>query len=158
MKVLIIYDSQSVNRNTEKVAKTISKVLKERGIDVDCLFVKEANTANVGNYDCILTGAPTHAFRPTKPIMQFLDGLAKNEVTGKSAAAFDTQIQSRFSGNAAKGMQKRLEILGVKIVMPPLVTYVEGKMAEIHLKDGEIEKTRNWAQKIADAIYKQNLN
>ncbi|MBS7614841.1 flavodoxin family protein [Candidatus Bathyarchaeota archaeon] len=158
MKVLIVYDSQSMNRNTEKVAKAISNVLKERGFSVDCIFVKEANAANIRNYDCVLAGGPTHAFRPTKPIMKFLDEVAKDKVSGKLAAAFDTQIQSRFSGNAAKGIHKRLENLGFKTIMPPLVTYVEGKIAEIHLKDGEIEKTRNWAIKIADTFSKSKTN
>jgi flavodoxin len=154
MKILIVYDTTSVNRNTEKVAKAVSDVLKEKGFDVDCSYVKDTNPANVKNYDCVLAGSPTQAFRATKPITEFLDRFAKDEFSGKLAAAFDTQNQSRFSGNAAEGIEKELKKLGFKIAAAPLVTYVEGKIAEVHLKDGEIEKTRNWAQELAKALSK----
>jgi flavodoxin len=154
MKILIVYDTTSVNRNTEKVAKAINDVLREKGFDVNCLYVKDVNPANLKNYDCVLAGSPTQAFRATKPIMEFLDRFTNDEFSGKLAATFDTQNQSRFSGNAAEGIQKRFEKLGFKLVAAPLVTYVEGKIAEVHLKDGEIEKTKNWAQELAKILSK----
>jgi flavodoxin len=138
-----------VKRNTEKVAKAISEVLKEKGFDVDCLYVNDVDRANVKNYDCILAGSPTQAFRATRPIIKFLDAFSKNEFFGKLGAAFDTQVQSRMSGNAAKGIEKKLKELGFRIVMPPLVTYVEGKMNEMHLKEGELEKTKKYAEDLA---------
>ena len=150
MKILIAYDSVSVNRNTEKVAKAMSDVLKEKGFDVDCLHVKDVDAAGVKNYDCILAGSPTQVLRATGPIMQFLDKFAKGEFSGKLAAAFDTQIQVPLSGNAAKGIEKKLKKLGFKMVMPPLVTYVEGK--EIHLKEGELEKAKKYAEDMAKAL------
>jgi flavodoxin len=152
LKVLIVYDTQSVNRNTEKVAKAIGEVLKEKGFDVDCLYVKDVDLASVKNYDCVLAGSPTHAFRATPPIMQFLDKFTKDEFSGKTAAAFDTQLQSRFSGNAANGIEKKLEILGFKMVMPPLIAYVEGKTSEVHLKEGELEKTKKYGEDLAKAL------
>lgn len=153
MKILIVYDTTSAQRNTEKVAVAISEVLKTKGHDVDCKYVNDADPSNVKNYDLVLAGAPTQAFRATKPIMDFLDKLAKGEFTGKLGAAFDTQLQSRFSGNAAEGIQKKLEKLGFKIVMPPLVTYVEGKMEVAHLKDGEIDKAKKYAEDLAGKLY-----
>ncbi len=146
MKILILYDTGSVNKNTEKVAKAMSEVLKEKGFDVDRQYVKDADVAGVKNYDCVLAGSPTQVLRATKPIMQFLDMLDKNDFSGKRAAAFDTQLQGRISGNAAKGIEKKLEKLGFKIVMPPLVTYVEGKLENIQLKSGELEKTKKYAE------------
>ncbi len=113
-----------LNRNTEKVAKAMSEVLKEKGFDVDCLYVKDVDPASIKNYDCVLAGSPTQGLKATVPIMQFLDRFAKDEFSGKLAAAFDTQIQVPLSGNAAKGIEKKLEKLGFKIAMPPLVTYV----------------------------------
>ena len=152
MKILIVYDTSSVNRNTEKVAKAISEILKEKGLGVDCLYVKDVDPANVKNYDCVLAGSPTQVLRATKPIMQFLDELAKDEFSGKLAAAFDTQLQSRISGNAAKGIEKKLEKLRFKIVMPPLVIYVEGKLADVRLKTGELEKARKYAEDLAKSL------
>lgn len=149
MKVLVVYDTTSVNRNTEKVAEAISEVLKEKGFDVDCLYVKDVDQASVKNYDCVIAGSPTQAFRATGPIMKFLNGFSKYEFSGKLGAAFDTQVQWRISGNAAKGIEKALNKLGFRIVMPPLVTYVEGKIEVVQLKAGELEKTRKYAEDLA---------
>lgn len=149
MKVLVVYDTTSVNRNTEKVAKAITEVLKEKGFEVDCLYVKDVDQASVKNYDCVLTGSPTQAFRATRPIMKFLDGFSKNEFSGKLGAAFDTQLQWKISGNAAKGIEKKLKKLGFRIIMTPLVTYVEGKLENVQLKTGELEKTRKYAEDLA---------
>jgi len=40
------------------------------------------------------------------------------------------------------------------MVTPPLVTYVEGKIENIQLKSGELEKTENWAQEVAKTLSK----
>ena len=154
MKILIVYDTTSVKRNTEKVAVAISEVLKAKGHDVDCIYVNDADPANVKNYDGVLAGAPTQALRATIPIMQFLDKLGKGEFTGKPAAAFDTQLQAWWSGNAAKGIEKKLEKLGFRIIMPHLVTYVENKTEEIHLKEGELEKAKKYAEDLANKLQK----
>jgi flavodoxin len=158
MKVLIVYDSVSPAKLTARVAKTISEVLKEKGIKVDSVFVADANLAIVKNYDCLLAGAPTMQFRATKRIRQFLDNLRSTELTGKLAAAFDTQVQSRFSGNAAKGIEGKLKRLGFKLVTAPLIAYVEGKLRknEYHIKDGQLEKAKKWAQELTGALSKIN--
>ena len=155
MKILVVYDTTTAKRNTEKVANVMSDVLKEKGFDVDCIYVKDVDSASMKNYDCVLAGSPTQILRATEPIMQFLDRFAKDEFSGRLAAAFDTQLQSRLSGNAANGIEKKLKKLGFKIVMPPLVTYVEGKMNEYHLKQGELEKAKNWGQTVAEVLPKQ---
>ncbi len=152
MKILVVYDTTSVKRNTEKVAMAVSEVLKEKGLDVDCLYVNDVDATVVKNYDCMLAGSPTQTFRATGPMMHFLDRFGKDEFSGKMAAAFDTQLESRMSGNAAKGIEKKLERLGFKIVMPPLVTYVEGKMNEMHLKEGELEKVKKYAEDLANKL------
>jgi flavodoxin len=147
-----VYDTTSVNRNTEKVAKMISEVLKEKGFDNDCVYFKDVEPASVKNYDFVLAGSPTQMFRATEPIMHFLDRFAKDEFSGKTAAAFDTQLQSRMSGNAAEGIEKKLKKLGFKIAMQPLVTYVEGKIPEMNLKQGELEKAKKYAEELAKAL------
>jgi len=152
LKILIVYDTASAQRNTEKVAETISEVLKTKGFEVDCLYVNDVPSGNVKNYDGVIAGSPTHALSATPTIKQFLDKLSKDEFAGKPAATFDTQLQTWWSGNAAKRIQKKLEDLGFKIIMPPLVTYVENKTAEIHLKDGELEKTRKYAEDLATKL------
>jgi flavodoxin len=157
LRILVVYDTVSVNRITEEVAKVMSDVLKERGLDVYCLYVKDVDPASVKNYDCVLAGSPTQWRRATGLIMQFLDRFGKDEFSGKLASAFDTQLQFPLSGNAASGIEKKLEKLGFKIVMPPLFTYVQSKKDvegknEIHLKDGELEKAKKYAEDLANKL------
>ena len=150
MKILVVYDTWSQNRNTEKVANSMCDVLREKGFDVDCLFAKNIDPASLKNYDCVLAGSPTQWHKATGSIMRFLKQFDKGEFSGKLAVAFDTQILMKFSGNAANGIEKRLKKLGFKIVMPPLVTYVEGK--DIHLKEGELEKAKEYAEDLANKL------
>jgi flavodoxin len=154
MKVLIVYDSVSPMKVTAKVAETISAALKEKGIEVDSFFVKDVDKAVVKNYDCLVAGAPTMAFRVSMDMDRFLDGLSSESFSGKLAAAFDTQVQSRFSGNAAKGIEGKLKSLGFKLITAPLIAYVEGKKDEWRLKEGEQEKAKNWAQTVAEVLSK----
>ena len=142
MKVLIVYDSVSPMKLTAKVAEAIAEMLKEKGIEVDSFFVNDVDKAIVKNYDCLIAGAPTMAFSASKGIMQFLNGLSSKELTGNLAAAFDTQIQSRFSGSAVKGIEGKLEGLGSRLVTVPLIAFIEGKGNNLHLKDGELEKAK----------------
>jgi flavodoxin len=165
LKILVVYDTSSrawgaavAPRNTEKVAKAMSEVLKERGFDVDCLYVKDVDPAGVKNYDCVLAGSPTQWWRATGPIMQFLDKFGKGEFSGKLAVAFDTQLQAPLSGNASKGIEKKLEKLGFKIAMPSLVTYVQSKKGvegknEMQLKEGELEKAKKYAEDLANKLH-----
>lgn len=43
LKILVVYDTTTVRRNTEKVAKVMSDVLKEKGFDVDSGYVNDIN-------------------------------------------------------------------------------------------------------------------
>lgn len=153
MKVLIVYDTVSPKKITAEVAQAISKVLKEEEIETD-FFFRDIDKAAVKNYDCVIAGSPTMYFRASSGIGQFLDSYSGKEFSGKQAAAFDTQLQLWISGNAAKGIERRLKNLGFEIIMPPLVAYVEGKMNEMQLKEGELEKARNWAREVAKSLSK----
>ncbi len=157
MKVLIVYDTVSPSKVTQSVAETIGEVLNEKGIEVDSSFVNDVDKAIVKNYDCLIDGAPTMQFRATSGITQFLDSLPNNDFSGKLAAAFDTQIQSRFSGSTVKGIESRLKSSGFRLITPPFITYVEGdsRQNEWHLIEGELEKAKNWAQEVAKALSKQ---
>jgi flavodoxin len=156
VKVLIVYDTVSPMKLTAKVAETIGGVLKEKGVEIDSFFVMDVDKAVVKNYDCLLAGAPTMRFRVSTRMRQFLDGLSGKDFSGKLAAAFDTQVQSRFSASAAKGIESKLKGLGFKLVTAPLIVYVEGKLRqnEWRLKEGELEKAENWAQTVAEVLSK----
>ena len=154
MKVLVVFDSVSATKMTAKVAKTIAEAMKEQGVEIDYFFYKDVSPAAVRSYDCLIVGSPTMAWKPTKEIMQFLDSLATESSAGKLAAAFDTQIQMRISGNATKALESKLNELGFKLVSPPLISYVEGKTDRYQMKDGELDKAKVWAADLAKTILK----
>jgi len=154
MKVLVVYDTVSPMKLTAKVAETISGVLRDKGIQVDSFYVADVDTTIVKNYDCLIAGAPTMYFRASSGIINFLKRLPSKEFSGKLAAAFDTQVQSRFSGSAVKGIEGKLKGLGFRLITAPLIAYVDGKTNEMHLKEGELEKAEDWAQTIAETLSK----
>jgi flavodoxin len=154
MKVLIVYDTVSPLKITANVAETIGEVLKEKGIEVDSFFVNDVDRATVKNYDCLIAGSPTMYFRMSPGIRRFLKSFSNKEFSGKRGAAFDTQMQSRISGNAAKRIEKKIKKLGFEAISPPLVAYVGGKMNEMKLKAGELEKIKSWAQEVAKTLSK----
>lgn len=151
MKVLVVYDTVSPRKLTMKVAETIGDVLKDRGMEVDSIFVKNVDLATVKSYDCVVAGSATMYFRATSGIMHFLNSFQDKEFSGKLAAAFDTQLKGRFYGNATKRIESKLRKLGFEIVSPPLIAYVEGKKNQMHLKEGELEKAKKYAEDLAKA-------
>ena len=160
LRALIVYDTVSPSRVTEIVAVTIGQVLKKEGIKTDTVFVADVSEDLVKSFDCLLVGAPTMAFKASKAIIKFLDGLKSSSFNGKPALAFDTQMQSRLSGSAVKGIEGKLRSLGFKLDAAPLVTYVKrgAGQNEWQLKEGELEKTKAWALKIGQSLSKQHRN
>jgi flavorubredoxin len=152
MKGLIVCDSVSPNKLTGKVAEAVGAVLREGGVEVDSFFVGDVDVAKVKDYDCVVVGGPTMYFRMSSGAAKFLDRLRGKEFSGKSAAAFGTQLESRLSGSAAKAIDGRLKKLGFRMIASPLAVYVEGKVNDQHLKDGELEKARSWARELAKAL------
>lgn len=149
-----MYDSVSLNKNTEKIANAVSEVLKEKNFDVSCQYIGSVDQDTLNDYECVLVGSPTMAWSATQPIKHFLEGFNANEFNGKLAAAFDTRVQSRLSGQATKGIQKRLEKLGFKIIASPLVAYVEGstRKNDFMLKDGELEKAKKYSENLTNVL------
>ena len=154
MKVLVVFDSVSATKMTAKVAKTVADSMKEQGIEADCSHYKDVSPAAVRSYDCLIVGSPTMAWKPTKEIMQFLDALETSSSAGRLAAAFDTQIQMRISGNATKALESKLNELGFKLASPPLIAYVEGKTDRYQMKEGELDKAKVWAEDLAKTLLK----
>lgn len=152
LKALIVYDSVSVNKNTEKVAEAIKDVLKVKGIEVQSVYVENAAASAVKDYECLIVGSPTHGWKETPLIKKFLDSLKSESFTGKAAAAFDTRIQSRLAGSAIDGVEKRLKQLGFRIAVPGLATHVEGKEPSPVLIDGELDKAKKFAEDLAKAL------
>ena len=153
MKVLIVYDTVSPSKLTGTVAQTIGETLKEKGVEVESFYVGDVDKSTVKNYECLIAGGPTMAFRPSKGIDEFLRSLSGEEFKGKRAAAFDTQMKRAMSGNAAKGIEKKLKSLDFSIFKEPLVVYVEGAGKNMwQFKTGELDKAKGWALEAAKAL------
>jgi flavodoxin len=152
MKFVIVYDSVSKTRVTEKVAVMIQDALKEKGIEAEALQVNHAGAIKIEDFDCLIIGSPTMAWKPTKETMRFLDGLKGKVTSPKYAASFDTQMKLIISGNATKAMGEKLAEIGFKIAQPPLLAYVQGGKDKYRLRDGEQEKIKRWAKGVSDAV------
>ncbi len=154
MKVLVVYDSVSPTRMTEKVAQAVVAAMREKGVSVESYFVDDAKNVSINDFDCLIVGAPTMAWRPSEKMKSFLSSLQGTNYSGKMAAAFDTQVKSFASGNAAKHMEESLSGLGFKIVSPALISYVKSENKQYQLREGEAEKAKAWGYDLARILSK----
>jgi flavodoxin len=144
MKAIIIYHTRF--GNTERIAKSLEIGLKEATDiqDVVCINVRDGVTDidSLKEYDIICIGAPTEGFSAPKPIKQFLTKLKGVNLAGKYGFAFDTTVDSRLSGSAAKFIEKELKKQGLQIVSPVESAIVfalkeMGTITDARLKEGE---------------------
>ena len=113
---IVVFDTRF--GNTEKIAKSLEAGLKQTGIQTICINEREVSFESLKGYDLICIGAPTEAFSAFKPMKEFLSKLKNIDLIGKYAYAFDTKIESRLSGSAAKYIEKELNYLGLQIIAP----------------------------------------
>jgi flavodoxin len=139
---------------TAKVAGFITDGMKEEGIEVTSVPVQDAKHVKVEEYDCLILGSPTMAWRPTKDVKDYLGSLSGKKFSGKMAASFDTQLKSAMSGNANKALEEGLTELGYTIACPHLQAYVHGKKDAYTFLDGEEEKAKKWGKDLAAALKK----
>ena len=147
MKAIVIYHTRY--GNTERIAKSLEMGLKEAsGIeDVVCTNVRDIVVSVVDDdslkeYDIICIGAPTEGFSAPKPIKEFLGKLKRVNLAGKFGFAFDTKVDSKLSGSAAKFIEKELKSQGLQIVAPRESAIVfalkeMGTITDARLKGGE---------------------
>ena len=156
MNILIIYDS--FFGNTEKIAFAMRDAL-QGSATVQCIRIHEVVPEKLNDIDLLIVGSPTRGFRPTKPIVQFLDKLPADILKNVKVAAFDTRIDvakvnSRFLhfmvrifGYAAQPIAGRLSRKGGTMGASPEGFIV--KESEGPLKDGELERAYKWAKEQA---------
>jgi multimeric flavodoxin WrbA len=59
----------------EKAAEAMRDALLQKGMEAKSAHVKDVDMSSVGSYDCVIVGSPTHAWRPTGPVKEFLEKL-----------------------------------------------------------------------------------
>lgn len=166
MKALVVYES--LFGNTAAISEAIAESLRAHGIDAVARPVTQTSPAMTGDVDLLIVGGPTHAHAMSRAstrktgatdekntyaeptvepgLREWFGGLPAGD--GRAAAAFDTRIGKPVwvTGSAAKGIAKRLERGGFRLVAKPesfLVTTANT------LEDGEPEHAATWAEGLA---------
>ena len=143
MKAIILYGSRF--GNTEKIAKSLEIGLKATvGIQsVVCISTNDIpSTDSLKEYDVLCIGAPTENTTTPKSIKEFLAKLKDIDLSGKYGFAFDTKLDSLFSGSAAKYIEKELVDQGFRIIAPresAIISSIKehGSIVGARLKEGE---------------------
>ncbi len=159
MKALVIYDS--FFGNTAQIAKEISSSFGLQK-DVRLLQVSNVNLEHLSDLNLLIVGSPTRAFKPTKAITTFLKSIPTKGLQGIKVASFDTRIspvdaesrlysvlEKRF-GYAAEPIFDKLKEKGGEIIVQPEGFLVKG--SEGPLKDGELERAKEWADLIMKRV------
>ena len=145
MKTLVVYES--INGNTEKIAKAIGEAIKE---DVRVLSVGAAHSSDLQSVDLLIVGAPTYGGRPTPGMLDFLKHtIATSSLKDVNVAAFDTRLTAnwvKMFGFASGKIASSLKANGGTLIKSPEGFYVTG--AKGPLKEGELERAASWAKEI----------
>lgn len=154
MNIVVVYDS--IYGNTRTIAETVRDVLAE-GNNVRLASVQEARNLDLTTTDLLIVGSPTRGFRPTPHVASYVEGLDR-VLPGKLAAAFDTRLDLDtvkpeplrwvidVGGYASSRIAASLERHGFVMRGGLAGFLVEG--AEGPLKEGEIERARDWARNL----------
>jgi menaquinone-dependent protoporphyrinogen IX oxidase len=159
LKGMVVYDTSY--GNTKAIGEAIAEALKESGIEVDLFYVKDVKKLKGADYDFVVLGSPTKLGTMSFTFKRFL-GKFKNEWVNKPFAAFDTENPENIehsqaenkNWSAAEKIAKKLKEKKMNQLLPVLKAVVFGK--EGPLKEGEIERAKNYARELAIKLTKQN--
>lgn len=151
VKVLVVYDTKY--GNTKRVAETIVEGINEiERVEAVLKEPEQMEPAEALDYDLILIGTPNHYGGPTGGIKEFIDGLEKIGLKGKTGTIFDTYLGAGFFEKAVKRMERRIneKVPGLKLIVPGLSIRVEKSRGPI--VEGELPKCREFGKKIANQL------
>jgi hypothetical protein len=163
MRAVVVYES--LWGNTAAIARAVAEGL---GPDVPALSTGEATAEVIAGAELIVAGSPVIAFKlptakirdsiredpgpaPTPPdlshppMQAWLEALPPGSGHG---AAFDTRVRGPF-GSSAPAIAKALQRAGYRRIVKPQGFIVTGKYGP--LRDGELERARDWGAEIASA-------
>jgi flavorubredoxin len=155
MRAYVVFDTRY--GNTEKIAESFETGLKEAGIQTVCVNAKDVVLDSLKPCELICVGAPTEAFTASKPMKDFLGELKSIDLAGKYGFAFDTKLDWRFSGSAAKYIEKELNNLGLQIIAPRESAIVftmkeKGAITGARLKEGEEMRFEQIGLRVGSAL------
>ncbi len=163
MKTLVIFDSQF--GNTEKIARAIGEGLAPEGEPAPVQHVGEVQPEDLRDLALLVVGCPTQRMNYTDGMKDFLARIPENGLAGVRIAAFDTRISNEDMQALVKSRVTRLVVKTFlhRFAAGPLAAELKKKGAESAtdpegffvadnegpLKDGELERARDWARQIA---------
>jgi len=155
MRACVIFDTRY--GNTERIARSFAAGLQQAGLQTVCANARDVAVDSLGQYDLICVGAPTEAFSASKPMKEFLGKLKSIDLSRKYSFAFDTKLDWRFSGSAAKFIEKALNDLGLQVIAPRESAIVftlkqRGSITGARLKEGEEERFENVGMQVGKAL------
>jgi len=148
MKGIVVYDTSY--GNTKKIAETIAETLKESGIEVDLFHHKDVKKLSAKDYNFLVLGSPTKFGTMSFAIRGFLGKVKTEEWMNKPFAAFDTENPENVEkkqGSAAEKIAEKLKEKKMNQLTPVLKALVFDMKGP--LKEGEIERTREYARSLA---------
>lgn len=162
MKTLVVFDSQF--GNTEKIARAIGEGLAAQGEAVPVQHVSAVQPDDLSNLALLVVGCPTQRMNYTEGLRDFLARIPANGLAGVQVAAFDTRISNEDMQALVKSRVTRLVVKTFlhRFAAGPIAAELKKKGAESvtepegffvtdtegPLKDGELQRARDWAQQI----------
>jgi menaquinone-dependent protoporphyrinogen IX oxidase len=158
MKGIVVYDTSY--GNTKKIAETIAETLKDLGVEADLFHVKDVKKLSATDYSFLVLGSPTRFGTMSFAIRVFLGKVKSEEWTNKPFAAFDTENPENIERariekkewSAAEKIATKLRDKRMNQLLPVLKATVLGQKGP--LVEGEIERTKQYANKLADELKK----
>jgi len=141
---------------TEVVARAFERGLKEAGMDTFCARTRDITPSSLHDFDLICLGGPTEVFTATKELKEFLNSMGGIDMDGKFGFAFDTKLDSRMSGSAAKYIEHALDDKGLHMIadrQSAIVTSQKdgGKIVGADLREGEEKRFEELGVRIGKA-------
>jgi menaquinone-dependent protoporphyrinogen IX oxidase len=155
MKGIVVYDSSY--GNTRKIAETIVETLKESGMEADLFSVKKVKKLSAKDYNFLVLGSPTRWGTMSFAIRFFLGKVKSEEWMNKPFAAFDTELPGNIEkgeGSAAEKIAEKLRDKQMNQLLPVLKAVVS-KIRGFSLKEGEIERAKEYARELAIKLKKE---
>lgn len=168
MRAVVVFES--LYGNTAAIGQVVASSLRSRGYEVTVGSVSTMPPEATDEADLLVVGGPTHAHGMSRALTRRAGATDPHNLyaepttdlglrewlaalplgRGRAAAAFDTRLHKPvlLTGSAAKGIERRLEHLGFRVIVEPesfLVT------SENRLMDGEIERSTAWAKELTQA-------
>ena len=140
---------------TEKVARAFEAGLEEAGVDASLASIQESPPGTLTDYDLICLGGPTEAFSASKPMKDYLKDARGVDLAGKMGFAFDTRLDSRFSGSASKFIEHALDDQGVHVLAGResaivSTTREKGAIVGAKLKEGEEQRFNELGRRLGE--------